>query len=130
MHRPRRRAPKCRPAPLQPREQLQGADSYCVSCGSRNVVVFRQSNGSSSQRLLKCQSCGLISPDFSQSKPRPGVREDSTPLDKTQTREMADQILDAFTHQRTKQKLQQTLSYAQRDLGLICHVSTVVCLLL
>ncbi|KAK1946425.1 hypothetical protein P3T76_001978 [Phytophthora citrophthora] len=119
---PRRRAPKCRPAPLQPREHLQGVDSFCVSCGSRNVTVFRQSNGcSSNQKLLKCQSCSLISPDFSQSKPQSGIQEEFVALDKAQTKEMADQILDAFTHQRTKQKLQQTLNYAQGDLGLICH---------
>ncbi|KAG7376827.1 hypothetical protein PHYPSEUDO_012672 [Phytophthora pseudosyringae] len=123
MQRSRRRAPKFRPAPLKPRDKLQEADSYCVSCGSRNVVVFGQSNGNNnlSQRRIKCQSCGVISPDFSQSKPRPGVRGDFVPLDKARAQEMADRILDAFTHQRTKQKLQQALGYAQGDLGLICH---------
>ncbi|KAG2873625.1 hypothetical protein PC114_g25756, partial [Phytophthora cactorum] len=51
----------------------------------------------------------------------PRVREDFTPLDKERAQEMADQILDAFTHQHAKQKLQRALALAQRDLGLICH---------
>ncbi|KAG3050706.1 hypothetical protein PC122_g23173, partial [Phytophthora cactorum] len=51
----------------------------------------------------------------------PRVREDFTPLDKERAQEMADQILDAFTHQHAKQKLQRALALAQRDLGFICH---------
>ncbi|KAH7472737.1 uncharacterized protein KRP23_9720 [Phytophthora ramorum] len=121
MQRSRRRTPKLHPAPLKPRDKLEEADSYCISCGSRNVVVFRPSKSTNSQRLIKCQSCGVISPDFSQPKPRPGVREDFVPLDKTRVQQMADQVLDAFTHQRTKQKLQRALALAQGDLGLICH---------
>ncbi|OWZ20385.1 hypothetical protein PHMEG_0005195 [Phytophthora megakarya] len=110
MQRARRRAPKFRPAPLKPRTSLQEANSFCVSCGSRNVVVFPPSNGNLSRNLIKCQSCGVISPDFSLPKTRPGVREDFVPLDKERTHQMADQILDAFTHQRTRQKLQQALT--------------------
>ncbi|ETI54520.1 hypothetical protein F441_02617 [Phytophthora nicotianae CJ01A1] len=119
MQRARRLAPKFRPAPLKPRAKLQEADSFCVSCGCRNVIVFRQNKNS--LRLIKCHNCGVISPDFSQSKPRSGVREDFTPLDKARAHEMADQILDAFTHQRTKQNLQRALASARGDLGLICH---------
>ncbi|KAG3170893.1 hypothetical protein C6341_g10652, partial [Phytophthora cactorum] len=121
MQRARRRAQKFRPAPLKPCTKLQEADSFCISCGCRNIVVFRQSSNHSNQRLIKCQNCGVISPDFGQSKLWPRVREDFTPLDKERAQEMADQILDAFTHQHAKQKLQRALALAQRDLGLICH---------
>ncbi|KAG3123623.1 hypothetical protein C6341_g26476, partial [Phytophthora cactorum] len=92
MQRARRHAQKFRPAPLKPCTKLQEADSFCISCDCRNVVVFRQSSNHSNQRLIKCQNCVVISPDFSQSKLRPRVREDFTPLDKERAQEMADQI--------------------------------------
>ncbi|KAG2940589.1 hypothetical protein PC117_g10476, partial [Phytophthora cactorum] len=91
MQRARRRAQKFRPAPLKPCTKLQEADSFCISCGCRNIVVFRQSSNHSNQRLIKCQNCGVISPDFGQSKLWPRVREDFTPLDKERAQEMADQ---------------------------------------
>ncbi|KAF4030941.1 Protein C10 [Phytophthora infestans] len=119
MQRSRCRAPKFRPASLKPSTKLQDAGSFCISCGSRNAVVFRQSNDN--QKLIKCQNCGVISPDFCQSKPGPGVREDFSPLNKERAQEMADQILDAFTHQHTRQKLQRALAVAHGDVGLICH---------
>ncbi|KAE9029639.1 hypothetical protein PR001_g11474 [Phytophthora rubi] len=123
MQRPRRQAPKFQPTPLKPRDALQEVASNCISCGSRNVVSFKPTTGSNSvnQRLIKCQNCGVISPDFSQPKPRPGVSEDFVPPEKARVHQMADQILDAFTHQRTKQKLQRALAFAQGDLGLVCH---------
>jgi hypothetical protein len=85
MQRSRRRAPKFRPAPLKPRETLQEADSFCVACGSRHVALFPGGN-SAGRRLVKCRSCRVIAPDFSQSRPRPGVRDDFVPLDKARAR--------------------------------------------
>ncbi|EGZ11041.1 hypothetical protein PHYSODRAFT_337804 [Phytophthora sojae] len=123
MQRSRRRAPKLQPTPLKARDALQEVTSYCISCGSRNVVSFRPTAGNNSvdHRLIKCRSCGVISPDFSQPKPRSGVSEDFIPPEKARVHEMADQVLDAFTHQRIKLKLQRALAFAQGDLGLLCH---------
>ncbi|KAG6943784.1 hypothetical protein JG687_00018242 [Phytophthora cactorum] len=56
MQRARRHAQKFRPAPLKPCTKLQEADSFCISCGCRNIVVFRQSSNHSNQRLIKCQN--------------------------------------------------------------------------
>lgn len=84
MQRSRRRAPKLQPTPLKARDALQEVTSYCISCGSRNVVSFRPTAGNNSvdHRLIKCRSCGVISPDFSQPKPRSGVSEDFIPPEK------------------------------------------------
>lgn len=91
MQRPRRQTPKFQPTPLKPRDALQEVASYCISCGSRNVVSFKPTAGSNGvdQRLIKCQNCGVISPDFSQSKPRSGVSEDFVSPEKSRVHRKA-----------------------------------------
>lgn len=73
----------------------RAVNGFCVACGSRNVVqhAIKRVAAHASGHLVQCRSCGVVSPDFNQRKPREGVRPGFEPLDRATALGMLTQLV-------------------------------------
>lgn len=63
----------------------QVINSFCVACGSRNVVQHssKAKNADPHERLVRCRACGVVSVDFNERTRPEGVRHGFEPLNKS-----------------------------------------------